>query len=206
MSDHLERTADNAPDSGANARLTYAFRPRPFSRPVELTLDERALTVTLGTKERRIPLNDITSIRLQFRPRNTQNEGYVAKVMQKGAPTLTLQNLTWVSLVEIQRQDHDYRQLVEGLVQATARRRSDLILKAGLPEPVFAMAAIVGPAAVAMMLFIAIMALVDRNWPIALLVGGLAAYFGHWTWRYLTRNRPMHFSADAIPESVLPKP
>jgi len=50
-----------------------------------------------------------------------------------------------------------------------------------------------------------VQALRAGSFPMALLAGGFGLYFGWWTWRYLARNRPRSFTADAIPDEMLPK-
>ncbi len=182
----------------------YAHRAKPYAGEAEFRLHPDHLHVEQGRRSGDFPLADIVMVRLLYKPRNTTNEGYQTKLYRRDRRTAALTNLSWKSLVDMERQDADYRRFVEALIAAVARVNPGVVLVAGMPAWLHRLTALAGLLALAALATVMVQALVNGGYPVALLTGALAAYCGWWTWRYLGRNRPRSFRADAIPPDVLP--
>lgn len=191
--------------SDARPIATYAHRAKPYAGEAEFRLYPTHLRVEQGRRSGDFPLADIVLVRLLYKPRNTTNEGYQAKLYRRDRRTAALTNLSWKSLVDMERQDEDYRRFIEALVAAVAKANPGLALRAGMAPWLHRLTAAAGLLALAALAVVSAQAALNGSLPVALATAGLLAYLGFWTWRYLGRNRPRAFRADAIPAEVLPK-
>ena len=183
---------------------TYSHRAKPYAGDAEFRLYPTHLRVEQGRRSGDFPLVDVVMVRLLYKPRNTTNEGYQAKVYRRDRRTASLTNLSWKSLVDMERQDEGYRRFVEALVAAAAEANPAVALEAGMPGWLHKVTAVAGALAVLALIIVTGRALQNQAWPVALLTAALGLYCGWWTIRYLGRNRPRSFTAAAIPAEVLP--
>lgn len=186
-------------------RAVYQHRAKPYAQEAGFRLFADRLSVDQGRRSGDFPLADIVMLRLAYKPRNTTNEGYFAKLYRRDRRTASLTNLTWKSLVDLDRQDADYRRFVEALVAAVAAANPSVALRAGLPGWLHKLTLAAGLAALVGLVVVTGRAVANGSLAIALLTAALTLYCGWWSWRYLGANRPRSFQPDAIPADVLPK-
>lgn len=185
---------------------TYQHRAKPYAPEARFTLEDDHVAISQGNRSGNFPYADIVLIRLLYKPRNTTNEGYQAKLYRRDRKTASLTNTSWKSLVELERQDLEYNAFVAALIKRIAAANPSVVLEAGMPRWLYAMTAAAGLVAISALLLVLWHALRNGSWPVAMLVLGLCAYFLWWTYRYLSRNRPRPFRTDEIPPDVLPRP
>ncbi len=183
----------------------YSHRAKPYQADAEFRLLPAYLAVEQGKRSGNFPYRDIAMIRLTYRPRNTTNEGYVAKVYRRDGHTASFTNLSWKSLVDLERQDGDYRRFVLQLIDEVVCANPGVALQAGMPRWLHLVTGLAGLVAVLALVIVMGQAILNRGLPVAFFTGALALYFAWWTVRYLARNRPRGFVAGAVPEEVLPK-
>jgi hypothetical protein len=184
---------------------TYSHRAKPYSQDAEFRLMPTHLRIEQGRRSGDFPYRDIVMVRLTYRPRNTTNEGYMAKLYRRDKRTASLTNLSWKGLVEMERQDAGYRRFVESMIAEIHKANPGVILQAGMPGWQHKATALAGLAAVITLIIVTSQAVLHKSLPMAAFTAALGLYFGWWTIRYLARNRPRGFTADAMPEDVLPK-
>jgi hypothetical protein len=184
---------------------TYSHRAKPYAQEAEFRLMPQHLAIEQGKRSGDFAYRDIVMIRLMYKPRNTTNEGYQAKLYRRDKRTAALTNLSWKSLVDMDRQDGDYRRFMIALVAKVHGVNPNVVLEAGMPRWLHIITAIAGIVAVLAMIVVTAQAMLNGVYAAAVITGILALYFGWWSIRYLTRNRPRPFTADAIPDDVLPK-
>jgi hypothetical protein len=184
--------------------LVYEHRAKPYAQEARFEMKRDVLAVTQGSRSGDFAYGDITMVRLLYKPRNTTNEGYQAKLYRKDRRTVGLTNLTWKSLVDLDRQDADYATFVKTLIQRIATANPNVVLEAGMPRWLHILTAVAGGIAMIALVLVGIAALRQGGWPMALMTVAIGAYFVWWTWRYLGRNRPRRFRPDAIPPDVMP--
>ena len=182
----------------------YAHRAKPYAGEAEFRLHPSHLHVEQGRRSGDFPLADIVMVRLLYKPKNTTNEGYQAKLYRRDKRTVSFNNLSWKSLVEVERQDADYRRFLEALIAAVAAANPGVVLVAGMPAWLHVVTALAGLLALAALAIVTVQAALNAGFPVAMLTGGLGLYFGWWALRYLGRNRPRAFKPDAIPAEVMP--
>ena len=184
---------------------TYSHRAKPYAQEAEFRLFDDHMHVDQGRRSGDFPYRDIVLIRLTYRPRNTTNEGYMAKLYRRDKRTVSLTNLSWKSLVDMERQDGPYRRFVERLIGEVHAANPNVLLQAGMPGWLHMITSAAGLIAIIALCIVTGQAVLNGAWPVALLTGALAAYFAWWTVRFLGRNRPRGFTVDRIPADVLPK-
>jgi hypothetical protein len=188
-----------------NTPLAYQHRARPYSPEARFELKPGHVAITQGARKGDFPYRDIVMVRLMYKPRNTTNEGYQAKLYRRDKKTASLTNLSWKSLVDLERLDADYSSFVRELIGRVAAANPGVVLRAGMPTWLHRVTALFGILSVLALFVVAGQALIQGSWPVALLTGALGAYFIWWSSRYLGRNRPRGFSPEAIPTEVVPK-
>jgi hypothetical protein len=184
---------------------TYSHRAKPYSAEAEFRLMPAHLRIEQGRRSGDFPYHDIVMVRLTYKPGNTTNEGYMAKLYRRDRRTASLTNLSWKGLVEMERRDADYRRFVELMIAEIRKANPGVILQAGMPGWQHKITAVAGLAAVITLVIVTSQAALHNSLPMAALTAALGLYFGWWTIRYLARNRPRGFTADALPEDVLPR-
>lgn len=185
--------------------LVYEHRAKPYAQEARFEMRPDILAVTQGRRSGDFAYRDIDMVRLLYKPRNTTNEGYQAKLYRKDRRTVGLTNLTWKSLVDLDRQDAEYSAFVRALIARIVAANPGVVLEAGMPRLLYALTALAGGVAMLALVLVGIAALRQGGWPMALITVAIGAYFVWWTSRYLGRNRPRRFLPDAIPPDVMPK-
>jgi hypothetical protein len=203
-SGQLTRFPPQAPPMTTPTTL-YAHRARPYAAEAEFELMPTHVAVRQGRRSGDFPYRDIVMIRLTYKPRNSTNEGYQTKIYRRDKRTASLTNISWKSLVELDRMDAGYRGFVEALVQRTSEANPNVVLVAGMPGWQHKLTVLAGLIAVLALITVTSQALLNRGYPVAFFAGALAVYFVWFTLRFTGRNRPRGFSPDAIPQDVLPK-
>ncbi|HET9902956.1 MAG TPA: hypothetical protein VFQ27_04565 [Xanthobacteraceae bacterium] len=185
--------------------LRYSFRPSLLGAPQEFALERDALLWSVGNRSGRIPYRSIRQIRLSYRPVTLQMYRFQTEIWAENAPKLAIASCSWRSMVEQERQDQAYRTFVVALHQRLARSGTRPLLRAGVPHltywpgvVLFAAMALILPWAVART------ASADAFWSTAL-VALLIAVFLWQIGGFFWRNRPAAYTAEAIPEAVLPR-
>jgi len=184
---------------------TYSHRAKPYAQEAAFSLLADHLHVDQGRRSGDFPYRDIVLIRLTYKPRNTTNEGYHARLYRSDKHTVSFTNLSWKSLVDMERQDAAYRRFLERLIGEVHAANPNVLLQAGMPGWLHMITAAAGLVAILALAIVTGQAVLNGALPVAMITGGLAAYFAWWTLRYLGRNRPRGFSIGRIPEDVLPK-
>jgi hypothetical protein len=186
--------------------LVYEHRAKPYAQEARFEMKPDVLAVTQGSRSGDFAYSDIELIRLLYKPRNTTNEGYQTKLYRKDRRTVGLTNLTWKSLVDLDRKDQDYAVFVRALIGRIAAANPGVVLEAGMPRWLHTVTALAGGIAMLALIFVGVQALRQGGWPMALMTVAIGAYFAWWTARYLGRNRPRRFRPEAIPDDVMPPP
>lgn len=182
----------------------YRFRLRPIGPETMVTADADAVTVARGSKVAAVPYREIRAIRLSYKPRNATDGAYEMRIDGGRAVTIVVINFSWKSLLDVDRQDDDYRALVKAVVERTAAAGGGGALIAGVPRWRYALMAGAGAVMMLALGALAIRAATEGPQMLALLFLGLGGYFGWWLQRFFRRNRPRFFTPDQLPEGVLP--
>lgn len=184
--------------------LTYAHRPKPLAGAMILRLAQDRIIGERGAKQQAILLSKLARIRLRYSPRNTSRLAFTCEVTAIDGRGVSFDNISWKSLMEAERLDEDYRRFVKALVVRAADACPDTRLEAGVSLFRYRLIQISGFTVLAGLVGSAIAAAIGKSLIVAGFAAALVIYIGHWLREFLTRNRPRAFTADAIPEEVLP--
>ncbi|HRE21157.1 MAG TPA: hypothetical protein PKW21_09015 [Rhabdaerophilum sp.] len=188
--------------------LRYSHRAKPFSSELELELTGRELIAAKGRSRQVFPLAAIERIRLEYSPRNVARLVFRCSVRATDGRSVTFDNLNWLSLIQTERRDADYKAFVTALAQrATPSARRDagpVLLRYRLVQIVgwLTITLLLGSAGYFLLRPEGFGTFVSRVYAvIGALFGG---YLVIWHLEYLKRNRPRPFTAGAVPAEVLP--
>ncbi|OYU46920.1 MAG: hypothetical protein CFE31_19210 [Rhizobiales bacterium PAR1] len=196
----------------------YTHRAKPYSSEIVLRLGRQLLEVEKGKSKQSYPLDKLERIRLSYAPRNVSRLTFVCEIRARDGHSVTINNLDWKSLIQVEKVDPAYRAFVQTLVTRTAALNPNIQLAAGCGMIRYRLTQAVGFGVTAALIVAAFYyggligdfkaAEGEANQHAGrLLAGGsvaLAIYLGLWLKTFLTRNRLRSFAAQAIPESVLP--
>jgi hypothetical protein len=185
--------------------IRYAHRGKPYGAPMEFELGETSLLVQQGATRGHVPYSNIALIRLLYRPKNTTNEGYETKIELIKGRSVSLGNLSWKNMMDMTRQDTEYRRFVEALIDKVRAKNPSVQLAAGMPAWLHKISMVAGACAVFTMIALAFQAIITGSWQIGILAAAFSAYFTWWTWRFMTRNRPREIVVGSLPYEVMPK-
>lgn len=188
----------------AAARMAYAHRPKPFSSELELTLLQDTLRAEQGRSNQNVPLKAIRRIDLAFTPKNAAQRAFTCTLGISDGRTVKFHNISWKSLVEVQRLDAGYSRFVRALVREVADANPDVALHAGVSPWRYTLMIVTGCAIVLGVVGAAIYAMARQGTLVGLVSLGLGAYLAYWLRDYLARNRPRVFTPAAIPPEILP--
>jgi hypothetical protein len=185
--------------------IRYAHRGKPYGAPMEFELGETSLLVQQGATRGQVPYSNIALIRLLYRPKNTTNEGYETKIELIKGRSVSLGNLSWKSMMDMTRQDAEYRRFVEALIERAQAKNPAVKLATGMPAWLHKVSVVAGAVTVLTMIALAFQAITTGSWQLALISAAFTAYFAWWTWRFMMRNRPQGLVAGSLPNEVMPK-
>jgi hypothetical protein len=182
----------------------YSHRAKPFTTSLDLRLTATHLSAERGNSHQTYPLDRIERIRLFFSPRNSAREIFVCEVRATDGASVRFDNLSWISLVQTERLDHGFRRFVLELVTRAAASNPAIRLECGISALRFRLMQVAGFGLLAALLVAAGYAASNGSSVVALACLGLSVYFGFWLRSFLVRNRPGTFTADSVPDRVLP--
>ena len=198
--------------------VLYTHRAKPYSSEIVLCLGKRELQVEKGKSKQSYPLDKLERIRLSYAPRNISRLTFVCDIRARDGNSVTINNLDWKSLIQVEKVDPGYRAFVDALVTRAATLNPKIQLEAGCGIVRYRLTQAIGFGVIGALIIAACYygGLLGNFKGVEepanehagkLLAGGsvaLAVYLGLWLKTFLTRNRPRSFTAQAIPESVLP--
>ena len=182
---------------------TYAYRPSLVGAPWIFRLGKDALHWESGRRSGRVEYSQIKRVRLLYRPGSMQPHRFITEVRSKGTPKLTIASTSWKTMTEVERLDLPYRNFVIALHRRLVGHPIELI--AGLKPLVFLLAVVLFVVTALGMGAVAIRAIQEGAGVVALLICAFVAFFVWQTANYVWRNRPVHYVAPDVPESLLPK-
>ena len=183
----------------------YSFRPRLMAPSHDFQLSKESLDWQIGPRTGRVAYPMIRRIRLGYKPTNMAAARFIAEIWPINAGKLSLSSVTARSIIDIAPQNKEYSGFLRELHRRIAAAKGDCVFEAGFPSwrwwPAFGVAL----AAFAGVAYVVLQTLAGGQY----LFAGIAAFIGAWflwqIWHIVMRNRPRRYTADAIPDDVLPK-
>ncbi len=185
-------------------RPTFRHRPKLVGPEIHFTIEERDLAWSDGRSSGRLPLHQIDSVRLVFRPANLYTRRYRLEVRQRLGQKIWFSNVSWRGMVEIEAHDAAFTAFVRALCAAIAEGSPKARFIAGEPAWRYAVIAATTTGLAFSLAYLAYQAIRAVNWGLM----GLVVFIGGYTvWQmslWLTKNRPDDFDPLNLPAILLP--
>jgi len=184
--------------------IRYAYRASLIGAAHRFELLEEGLSWQLHRRTAVWAYEDIAAIRLSYRPVSMQAHRFRADIRHSDGKRFPILSTSWQTAALMAPQDRDYRAFIAALHERMAKAGSRAELTGGLGRKTYA-AALGLLALVGLMMFgLFVRALSIGAWGGVLFLIGFAALFGWQVGGFVRRNRPVTYSFDHIPETLLP--
>ena len=133
-----------------------------------------------------------------------QSRRFRADISHAGGGRIRILSTTWQTVSLMTPQDHGYRAFMTALHRRMTAAGSRAALRGGLTTNLYAAAVVLlGLLAIAMA-GLMVRALMTGEWSGALFLVGFAVLFAWQIGGFVTRNRPIAYAFDHLPEKLLP--
>ena len=184
--------------------VSYTFRPSLLGAPWEFTLTANAIEWHAGRQSGRLPLGQVRSVRMSYRPANMQSYRFVTEIWGDGAPKLQIVSTSWKSMFSQERLDGSYSGFVAELHRRLAQSGAvPRYLRGGNLALYWAGAAVFASVMLCLVI-LTIRALQSDAIAGAVFIAVFIALFGWHGGNFLRRNKPGSYSADGLPQILLP--
>ena len=182
----------------------YAYKASLIGSAHEFELTDKGLAWTAAGRSGLWAYAGISEIRLSYRPVSMQSRRFRADISHAGGGRIRILSTTWQTVSLMTPQDHGYRAFMTALHRRMAAAGSRAALSGGLTTNLYAAAvALLGLLAIAMA-GLMVRALMTGEWSGALFLVGFAVLFAWQIGGFVTRNRPIAYTFDRLPEKLLP--
>lgn len=193
-------------DSGVEpaAGASYAYKASLIGSAHRFELTEEGLSWHIAGRTSLWRYDEISAIRLSFRPVSMQQHRFRADVSHTGGGRIAILSTSWQTAALMAPQDNGFRNFIVALHARMAQAGSHADLTAGLGRRTYAtMLAFLAVLAVAMTGLL-IRALAMGEFAGALFIIGFAALFAWQIGGFVRRNQPRSYSFDRVPSALLP--
>jgi len=204
----MTRPPDNLPSKELwrdhKGRPIFRHRPKLVGPEITFTLEERDLAWSDGRSSGRLPLHQIESVRLSFRPANLHTRRYRIEVRQRLGRKIWFSNVSWRGMMEIEAHDAAFTAFARELCATIAAASPKARFIAGEPAWRYVAVAAVTTGLGASLAYLTVSAVRNLNWGLM----GLVVFIGGYTvWQmslWLTKNPPGTFDPVHPPTALLP--
>jgi hypothetical protein len=205
LATEFEDLQERATGADEHARPThYAYKASLIGAAQQFDLIDSGLSWRFAGRSGLWRYGDITAIQLSYRPVSMQARRFRADLRHVLGGRLVLISTSWQTAALMAPQDRDYRIFMTELHARMAKAGSQAVLMGGLGRWVYAAAvtllALVGTG----MAVLLVRALTTGQYAGAAFLVGFAALFAWQVGGFVTRNRPVTYKFEHIPERLLP--
>jgi hypothetical protein len=197
--------SDRDEDTGDRHLPTYSYKPSLMGAPSRFTLERDALHWQISRYSGRIRYDQVTCVRMSYRPATIQTHRFVAEIWSPGHPKIQFASSSWRSIAEQERFDASYVAFVAELHRRLATAGTKAQFLTGMPVFSYWVGVIVFAAAILAMAALAVRAMQLGEWSAAGVIGALLLVFAYQLGQYFRRNLPGRYRPDAPPAHVLPQ-
>ncbi len=192
------------PVAEADSTTSYAYKASLIGSAHRFELTEQGLSWHIAGRSGLWRYDEISAIRLSFRPVSMQQHRFRADISRTGGGRIAILSTSWQTAALMAPQDNGFRDFLIELHARMAKAGSRAELSAGLGRKTYAaMLAFLAVLAVAMAGLL-IRALVTGEFAGVLFILGFAALFAWQVGGFVRRNRPQSYSFDRVPKALLP--
>jgi hypothetical protein len=183
---------------------SYAYKASLIGSAHRFELTDEGLSWHIAGRSGLWRYDEISAIRLSFRPVSMQQHRFRADVSRSGGGRIRVLSTSWQTAALMAPQDNGFRSFIVELHARMAKAGSHATLTAGLGGKTYAvMLAFLAVLTVAMAGLL-IRALLIGEFAGALFILGFAALFAWQVGGFVRRNQPQSYSFDQVPKALLP--
>lgn len=199
----MNAQANAAPEMG-DGITRYAYKPSLMAPVLSFALMPAALSWNRGRHSGEIRYDQITRLRLSFRPATMQRGRYQLEVWSPVAPRIPIVSATVRSMVEMQSQGPEFRAFVTELHRRIADSGGQPRCETGLFPPIYWIGVAVLTATSLAIAAMIVRALQAGTWAGAAFVLAFLALFLWQGGQFFRLNRPGLYAVANPPAALLP--
>ncbi len=190
--------------SGEAAPVGYAYKASLIGAAHRFELTDAGLSWQIGGRSGVWAYRDIAAVRLSYRPVSMQSRRFRADVERTGGGRIVILSTSWQTVALMAPQDHLYRDFIVELHRRMKAAGSKATLSGGLGTKTYAAAIVVLVLVGLAIAGLLVRALATAEFTGALFLVGFAALFAWQIGGFVSRNRPLSYGFDDLPERLLP--
>jgi hypothetical protein len=191
-------------DSPDQAVLRYAYKASLIGSAHQFELTEQGLSWRIARRTGLWDYADIAAVRLSYRPVSMQSRRFRADIGKAGGGRLAIFSTSWQTAALLAPQDRDYRAFIVELHRRMDKTGSRATLAGGLHPRLYAAAIVCVTLVAVAMAGLLLRSIATGEWAGVLFLIGFAALFAWQVGGFITRNRPLTYTFDDLPKTLLP--
>lgn len=184
--------------------VSYAYKASLIGSAHRFALTEQGLSWHIAGRSGLWPYDEISAIRLSFRPVSMQQHRFRADVTHTSGRRIAILSTSWQTAALMAPQDNGFRAFIVELHARMAKAGSRAVLTAGLGRTAYAAVLAFLAVLTVAMTGLLIRALAIGELAGALFILGFAALFAWQVGGFVRRNQPRSYTLAHVPESLLP--
>jgi len=186
------------------AVTSYAYKASLIGSAHRFALTEEGLSWHIGGRSGLWRYDEISAIRLSFRPVSMQQHRFRADVTHSSGRRIAILSTSWQTAALMAPQDNGFRAFIVELHARMAKAGGRAALTAGLGRTAYAAVLAFLAVLTVAMTGLLIRAVMIGEFAGALFILGFAALFAWQVGGFVRRNQPRSYTLDELPESLLP--
>ncbi|MGY8711499.1 hypothetical protein RAD16_37685 [Bradyrhizobium sp. 18BD] len=191
-------------DAQAVAATSYAYKASLIGSAHRFELREEGLSWHIAGRSGLWRYDEISAIRLSFRPVSMQQHRFRADLSHSGGGHIRILSTSWQTAALMAPQDNGFRDFIVALHARMAKAGSRAELTAGLGRKTYAAVLAFLAVLTVAMTGLLIRALLIGEFAGALFILGFAALFAWQVGGFVRRNQPHAYDFDHVPKALLP--
>jgi hypothetical protein len=183
---------------------SYAYKASLIGSAHRFELTDEGLSWHISGRSGLWRYDEISAIRLSFRPVSMQQHRFRADVSRSGGGRIAILSTSWQTAALMAPQDNGFRAFIVELHARMAKAGSRATLTAGLGRKTYAAVLAFLAVVTVAMTGLLIRALMIGELAGALFILGFAALFAWQVGGFVRRNQPQSYSFDRVPKALLP--
>lgn len=190
---------------GRGAPVTsYAYKASLIGSAHRFELTDEGLSWHIAGRSGVWRYDEISAVRLSFRPVSMQQHRFRADVSRTGGGRIAILSTSWQTAALMAPQDSGFRDFLVELHARMAKAGSRAALTAGLGRKTYAAVLALIALLAVLMAGLLIRALMIGEFAGVLFILGFVALFAWQVGGFVRRNQPRSYSFDRLPRSLLP--
>jgi hypothetical protein len=181
--------------------LHYAYKASLAGAAHRFELQDNGLWWSVFGKSEVWPYDTIAKINLSYRPNAMHPRRFRADIETSGGKRVKIYSTSWQTASLMLPQDHAYRAFIAELHR---RLPAPVILTAGITRPLYVAGLCFIAVVLAMMAALAVRGIVVGSFAGVMFLIGFGVLFVWQVGGFFRRNRPRTYTADNLPQQLLP--